>query len=192
MSRPPRTGLASAVAAIRTQATRFWATRNVRERMLVVAIGHVALIALALGRIHALQAERAAMAELDAAMQARTALLDAAPVVARVIAARAPELESARALDAETMMARLEKLLDAAKLKAESGRPVTREAGAAYAHVVTLRAEGAGLAELIAFRRTLDAAKLPLAMTGLEIEADPSAPEKLRLRIEITALQPRA
>ncbi len=176
-----------AVSAI----SAFWASRNTRERTMVVAIAFAALAFRITALLDGLHDTRENLANLDAAREARETLLGAAPVVSNALNRRAGELEVARKLDAETVMARLEKLLAGSKLKAESGRPSTREAGAARTHSITLRAEAATLEQIVAFRRALDAAGLPLAMTGLELDANTADPAKLRARIELTAVQPK-
>ena len=88
-------------------------------------------------------------------------------------------------------MVRLEKLLAQSKLGAESARPLTRDAGPCNAHTVSLRATSATLAQIVAFRRALDASGLPMAVTALEIESDGTESGTLRARFDITALQPK-
>lgn len=164
---------------------------NSREKALGLAIAGVLVLFWAASLLRSFRDERDALANLAAAGEARASLLTAAPIVRTALKNRSAELEVARTLDAEAVMARMEKLLAQAKLSAETSRPVTREAGVSRAHVVTLRTESAAMGEIVAFRHALDDAGLPLAITGLELESNSTDPAKLRARIEITALQPK-
>lgn len=178
-------------ADLRRRAEAFVAGMNRRERALALAIAGTLLTFWLTALLRDLRERSDALDTLAAATRARETLLALGPIVEKRLADRADDLALARSLDAESVMARLEKLLAAAKLKAESGRPATRDTGAAFAHTITLRADAATLAQLVAFRRALDAAALPLAMTGLELDANSADPSKLRARIELTAVQPK-
>lgn len=184
-------GLAQSISGYGRRVAGFAARLNPRERTLALAIAGVLLLLWAASQLRSFREQREELDSLAAADEARAALLNAAPVVRTALKNRATELEVARTLDPEAVMARLEKLLARAKLSAETSRPSTRDNGISLSHIVTLRAESAGMAEIVAFRHALDDAGLPLAITGLELEANSSDPAKLRARIEITALQPK-
>lgn len=165
---------------------------SARERMLAALILAAVLAIWATMLLRDFAATRERLATVESARMAQDAWLNAAPVIDKALAAKSQNLAAARSLDAEAVMGRLEKLLAKAGLSAESSRPLTREAGPCLAHAVSLQAESATMAQLIAFRRALDASGLPMAITALELESSESRdPSLLRARIDITALQPR-
>lgn len=165
---------------------------SARERLLAALILAAALALWATMLLRDLAATRERLATVESARMAQDAWLNAAPVIDKALAAKSSGLAVARSLDAEAVMGRLEKLLAKAGLAAESSRPLTREAGPCRAHTVSLRTESATMAQLIAFRRALDASGLPMAITALELESSDSRDTSLlRARIDITALQPK-
>ena len=175
-------------AALRTA----FAKLSPRERTLAALILTAVLATWGAALLKNFMAARERLARLDSAKLAQDAWLSVAPSLDKTLGARSKSLEIARTLDAEGVMGRLEKLLAQSRLSAESARPLTRDAGPCRAHTVSLRAESATMAQLIAFRRALDASGLPMAITALELEASDSRDSSLlRVRIDITSLQPR-
>lgn len=165
---------------------------SAREQLLAALIGTALLVGWSLGLLRELTTTRERFDGVEAAEMTQEAWLNAAPALDSALAAQSAGLAAAKNLDPEALMAHLEKLLSAAGLTAESSRPVTRDLGTCRAHFVSLRAESAGMPAIIAFRRALDAARLPMAITTLDLEAaDSRDPNLLRTRIEITALQPK-
>lgn len=165
---------------------------SARERLLAASIISAVLAIWATMLLRDFAATRERLATAESAGMAQDAWLNTAPVIDKALASKSQNLDAARTLDAEGVMGRLEKLLAKAGLSAESSRPLTREAGPCRAHTVSLRAESATMAQLIAFRRALDASGLPMAITALELESSDSRDNGLlRARIDITALQPK-
>lgn len=186
-----RAAITARLGALARSGRAAWGRLSRRERALALAIAGVCLLAALLDTLRTLRTHREELDALAEARAARDTLLGLGPLVEKRLAARAADLAVARSLDPETVLARLEKLTAAAKLVTETTRPATRDTGACRTHTVVLRADAATLEQLIAFRRALDAAGLPLAMTGLELDADTTDPVKLRARLEITAIQPK-
>lgn len=164
---------------------------SARERLLAALILAAVMAMWATLLLRDLAATRERLATIESAGMAQDAWLNAAPLIDKALAAKSSGLAAARSLDAEAVMVSLEKLLAKSGLAAESARPLTREAGPCRAHTVSLRAESATLAQIIAFRRALDASGLPMAVTALELESSDSRDASLlRVRLDITALQP--
>ena len=167
---------------------RVFAGLSVREKILSAAIAGTALAFWAASILRGVSEVRTRLAGDDSAKLAQDAWLTTAPFLEKTLAAKAAGLDASRRLDAETVMARLEKLLAKAGLNAETARPLTHDTGVGRTHLVTLRCEAATLEQLVAFRRALDASGLPMAVTAMEMESGGDG-STLRARLDITALE---
>lgn len=183
MSRP---GLA--VRAVSARCADRFRRLTPRERLLAALIAGALLLLWAGAMAGDLRAQRERLAQADALEMSRGAWSALAPGLDAKLKAKAPGLAASRALDAEATLGLLEKLLAKAGLSAESAKPATRERGLCREHTVTLRTGGATLAQIVNFRRALDASGAPMAITFLEIETGAKA-EEVRARMDITALQ---
>jgi len=166
----------------------WFAARSPRERLLAALILATASALWCLSLAGNFRTTRERLEALESARVAQDAWLTVAPALKTSLAAKEPLLQQSRKLDAEAVLGRLEKLLAKAELDAETARPATRARGLCREHLVTLRARGATLAQVVAFRRALDAAGLPMAITFLDLESS-SADGTLTVRIDVTALQ---